>query len=82
VTVRRNRRSLPIRLAALRVRVRVGAPRDRRRARGDEVARHSRLPGSQQRAARLDHYLELRRRKPGALKHSLALRQEAANSST
>ena len=43
---------------------------------GKQVARHPRLRGSQQRSARLDHYLELLARKPGALEHSLALRQE------
>jgi hypothetical protein len=41
-----------------------------------EVARHPRLRGSQQRSAQLDHYLELLAREPGALEHSLALRQE------
>ncbi len=41
-----------------------------------EVARHPRLHGRYQTAARLDHYLELLRLKPGALKGSLPLRQE------
>ena len=40
------------------------------------VATHPRLRGSQLRSARLDHYLELLKNKPGALEHSLALRQE------
>ena len=51
--------------------------RDRRR--GTTAGRSPairRLRGSQQRSARLDHYLELLARKPGALEHSLALRQE------
>ena len=39
-------------------------------------ASHPRLPGRYQTAARLDHYLELLRIKPGALKGSLPLRQE------
>jgi hypothetical protein len=43
---------------------------------GKLVATHPRLRGSQLRSARLDHYLELLRDKPGALEHSLALRQE------
>lgn len=43
---------------------------------GKVVATHPRLRGSQLRSARLDHYLELLARKPGALEHSLALRQE------
>ena len=34
------------------------------------------MRGSQLRSARLDHYLELLKDKPGALEHSLALRQE------
>jgi hypothetical protein len=43
---------------------------------GQTVARHPRLRGSQLQSARLDHYLELLRDKPGALEHSLALSQE------
>jgi len=43
---------------------------------GRLVATHPRLRGSQLRSARLDHYLELLKHKPGALEHSLALRQE------
>ena len=43
---------------------------------GQEVARHPRLRRRQQRSARLDHYLEPLQRKPGALKHSMAVRQE------
>ena len=76
VTVRRNHYSVPVRLAALRVSVRVGAREIVVVHDGQEVARHPRLRGSQQRSARLDHYLELLERKPGALEHSLALRQE------
>jgi hypothetical protein len=76
VTVRRNHYSVPVRLAALRVRVRVGAREIVVVHDGQEVARHPRLRGTQQRSARLDHYLELLQRKPGALEHSLALRQE------
>jgi hypothetical protein len=43
---------------------------------GRLVARHPRLQGRYQTAAQLDHYLELLRLKPGALKGSLPLRQE------
>ena len=76
VTVRRNHYSVPVRLVGLRVLVWVGAREITVLHDGEEVARHPRLRGSQQRSARLDHYLELRPRKPGALEHSLALRQE------
>jgi transposase len=76
VTVRRNHYSVPVRLAGVRVTARVGAREITVRHDGREVARHPRLRGSQQRSARLDHYLELLERKPGALAHSLALRQE------
>ena len=40
------------------------------------VARHERLHGKFATSAQLDHYLELLRRKPGALEHSVALAQE------
>jgi transposase len=76
ITVRRNHYSVPVCLAGLRVTARVGAREITVWHDGKEVARHPRLRGSQQRSARLDHYLELLARKPGALLHSLALRQE------
>jgi Mu transposase, C-terminal domain len=76
VTVRRNHYSVPVRLVGTRVRARVGAREIQVFHDGSEVARHPRLRGSQLRAARLDHYLELLQRKPGALRHSLPLRQE------
>ena len=76
VTVRRNHYSVPVRLVGLRVLARVGAREVQVWHEGREVARHPRLRGSQQRSARLDHYLELLQKKPGALEHSLALRQE------
>jgi hypothetical protein len=75
VTVRRNHYSVPVRLAGLKVLVRVGAREIVVVHEGKDVARHPRLRGSQQRSARLDHYLELLARKPGALEHSLALPQ-------
>jgi transposase len=76
VTVRRNHYSVPVRLVGLRVLVRVGAREITVWHDGREVARHPRLRGGQLRSARLDHYLELLQKKPGALEHSLALRQE------
>ncbi len=76
VTVRRNQYSVPVALVGLRVCVRVGAREITVCHEGREVARHPRLRGSSLRAAHLDHYLELFERKPGALPHSLALRQE------
>jgi len=76
VTIRQNRYSVPVALVGLRVQATIGAreiviSHERR-----EVARHPRLHGRYQTAARLDHYLELLRLKPGALKGSLPLRQE------
>jgi hypothetical protein len=76
VTIRQNRYSVPVALVGLRVQAKVNAreiviSHDRR-----EVARHARLYARYQTAARLDHYLELLRHKPGALKGSLALHQE------
>jgi hypothetical protein len=76
VTVRRNQYSVPVALVGLRVRAQVGAREIVIVHDGRQVARHPRLRGSSQRAARLDHYLELFARKPGALRGSLPLRQE------
>jgi len=76
VTVRRNHHSVPVRLVGLRVTAGVGARAIQLFHDGREVARHPRLRGSQLRSARLDHYVELLERKPGALRHSLPLRQE------
>jgi hypothetical protein len=75
VTVRRNHYSVPVRLVGAKVSARVGAREIEVLADGQLVARHPRLRGSQLRSARLDHYLELLARKPGALERSLALRQ-------
>jgi len=74
--VRRNHYSVPVRLVGSKVAARVGAREIDVLADGRLVATHPRLRGSQLRSARLDHYLELLARKPGALEHSLALRQE------
>jgi Mu transposase-like protein len=76
VTIRQNRYSVPVALVGLRVQATIGAreiviSHERR-----EVARHPRLHGRFQTTARLDHYLELLRVKPGALKGSLPLAQE------
>ncbi len=76
VTIRQNRYSVPVALVGLRVAARIGAREIVIRHQGREVARHPRLHGRYQTAARLDHYLELLQRKPGALKGSLPLRQE------
>lgn len=76
VTIRQNRYSVPVALAGLRVAARIGAREIVISHGGREVARHARLQGRYQTAARLDHYLELLQRKPGALKGSLPLRQE------
>ena len=76
ITVRRNHYSVPVRLVGMKVTARVGAREIEVLADGRTAATHPRLRGSQLRSARLDHYLELLARKPGALEHSLALRQE------
>jgi transposase len=76
VTIRQNRYSVPVALVGLRVAARISAREIVISRAGREVARHPRLQGRYQTAARLDHYLELLQRKPGALKGSLPLRQE------
>jgi len=76
VTVRQNRYSVPVALAGLKVSARVGASEITISHGGRVVARHERLHGKFATSARLDHYLELLQRKPGALAHSVALAQE------
>jgi transposase len=76
VTVRQNRYSVPVCLVGLRVGARISAREIVINHGGRPVARHPRLHGRYQTAAQLDHYLELLRIKPGALKGSLPLRQE------
>jgi Mu transposase-like protein len=76
VTVRQNRYSVPVLLAGRRVLARVGAREITIVADGREVARHERLAERFAVSARLDHYLELLQRKPGALAGSMALHQE------
>jgi len=76
VTVRQNQYSVPVALAGLPVAARIGAREIVICHDGLEVARHPRLDERFGISARLDHYLELLRDKPGALARSLALRQE------
>jgi transposase len=76
VTIRQNRYSVPVALAGLKVSARVGAREITISRGGQLVARHQRLHGKFATSAQLDHYLELLRRKPGALEHSVALAQE------
>jgi transposase len=76
VTVRQNRYSVPVWLVGRKVLVKIGAREVEVFHEHREVARHERLQGRFGVAARLDHYLELLARKPGALRSSLALRQE------
>ncbi|HUB73601.1 MAG TPA: IS21 family transposase [Solirubrobacteraceae bacterium] len=75
-TVRQNQYSLPVSLAGLRVAASIGAREIVFAHDGREVARHERLGERFGTSAKLDHYLELLKRKPGALERSLALRQE------
>ena len=75
VTIRQNRYSVPIGLAGRRVITQVGARWVVIIADGREVARHERLRGRFQIAARLEHYQTLLQRKPGALAGSLPLAQ-------
>jgi len=76
VTIRQNRYSVPVALVGLRVAARIEAREIVISRAGRRVARHLRLHGRYQTSAQLDHYLELLKRKPGALKGSLPLRQE------
>jgi len=76
VTIRRNRYSVPVALAGLKVSARVGAREITINHGGREVAVHERLHGKSETSAQLDHYLELLARKPGAMENSVALSQE------
>ncbi len=76
VTIRQNRYSVPVSLVGRRVQAQIGAREIVVFHEHRPVARHTRLYGRYQTSARLDHYLELLRVKPGALKGSLPLRQE------
>ncbi len=72
---------MPVTLVGRRVEARVGAREIVISHHGHEVARHARLHGRFGFSARLDHYLELLRLKPGALPGSLPLAQERARGS-
>ncbi|MGH2916674.1 MAG: Mu transposase domain-containing protein [Solirubrobacteraceae bacterium] len=74
--VRTNRYSVPASLAGLKIRAKIGAGEISFWHDGKQVAWHERLQGHHQISAKLDHYLDLLQRKPGALARSLALRQE------
>lgn len=74
--VRANRYSVPARLAGRRVRAQIGANEIDIWHEGQIVASHERLTGKREVSAKLEHYLDLLARKPGALARSLALRQE------
>ena len=76
VTVRQNRYSVPVCLVGRKVLVKIGAREVEVFSEHHMVARHERLQGNFGVAGKLDHYLELLKRKPGALRNSLPLRQE------
>jgi len=75
VCVATNRYSVPIRLVGKRVEVRLGATSLEIFADGQSVAVHERLNLRNAERLVLDHYLDLLRHKPGALRRSRALRQ-------
>jgi hypothetical protein len=76
VTIRQNRYSVPVSLAGLRVGACIGAREITINHGGQVVAIHERLHGRFGTSAQLDHYLELLKRRPGGMEHSLALQQE------
>lgn len=76
VWVRANRYSVPARLAGRRVRAQIGANEIDIWHEAQIVASHERLAGKRETSAKLEHYLDLLKQKPGALARSLALRQE------
>lgn len=76
VTVRQNRYSVPVSLVGRRVLVKIGACEIEVFHEHQLVAVHERLQGRYGVSGKLDHYLELLRRKPGALRSSLPLAQE------
>lgn len=76
VTVRTNRYSVPAVLAGMRVCAKIGAREVHVWHEGKLVASHERLSGRHETSAKLDHYLDLLKCKPGALARSLALRQQ------
>jgi len=75
VKVRTNRYSVPVGLVGRRVEVRVGAHRIEVVHGGRLVAQHVRCYGRHQEQLTLDHYIELLKEKPGALRRARPLRQ-------
>jgi len=75
ICVRQRWYSVPARLAGRELRVRLGARSVEAIADGRVVARHERSPRKGEQTLTLDHYLEVLRRKPGALPGSLTLAQ-------
>lgn len=76
VTVRQNRYSVPVCLVGRKVLVKIGAREVEVFSEHRLIAVHERLQGRYGVSGKLEHYLELLRRKPGALRCSLALAQE------
>jgi len=76
ITVRQNRYSVPVSLVGRKVLVKIGAREIEVFSEHQLIAVHERLQGRYGVSGKLDHYLELLRRKPGALASSLPLRQE------
>ena len=74
--VRTSRYSVPIAFAGRKVCARIGAREIELLSEGRVLATHPRAVARHQVCARLDHYLELLREKPGALAGSLALAQQ------
>jgi transposase len=75
VRVRCNHYSVPVRLVGRQVEIRVGARTIEAWQAGRRVAVHARLHGRNGEQLVLDHYLELLRYKPGAMKQCRPLRQ-------
>jgi len=75
VCVATNRYSVPVRLVGKRVEVRLGATSLEILSDGKPVAVHERLHLKHAERLVLDHYLDLLRQKPGALRRSRPLRQ-------
>jgi transposase len=76
VTVRQNYYSVPAGLIGTLVDARIHADRIEVMRAGSVVAAHQRLLGRYQTAAKLDHYADLLRCKPGAFRGALALAQD------
>jgi transposase len=75
VQVRTNRYSVPVRLVGCQVEARLHTHWLDIRHAGRIVASHERLHGRFEQRLKLDHYLELLQRKPGALQGCVPLRQ-------